>query len=492
MINFEQIQSDIRTPLCQIEINNTGAVTGTVTALNNSLFIGQRFDTGTAKAGELVNVTSASQAKALFGRGSMLATMISEFKDLNTATDIWAIALDDDEDAAAAVGSLTVTGTATGNGTLSVLIAGTRVRVGVETDDTAADIAAAVIEAINEKPDLPVTASAPDAPEEDAPNVLLTARHAGECGNDIDVRCNYYTGEAFPAGVSVDITALSGGTANPELDIAIAAMGAQWFKYVVNPYTDAASLLMLAAELVKRWGPDKMNDGQAFMAWRGTLSETATFGSDRNEYLFSTMGTGIAPPLPYVWASRVAAVAIASLVIDPARPLQTLAVSGLLPPAASDTWEREDREMLLHDGISTYTVNNDTVQIERLITMYRTDAYGNADVSYLDVCTPQTLSYIRYATRVRIEQKFPRCKLADDGTPVAAGQAIVTPLIIKDELIALAGELNTQGLIENVDDFADSLIVERNTSDRNRVDVYSRPDLVNQFRVYAQAINFIL
>lgn len=354
----------------------------------------------------------------------------------------------------------------------------------METDDTAADIAAAVIEAINEKPDLPVTASAPDAPEEDAPNVLLTARHAGECGNDIDVRCNYYTGEAFPAGVSVDITALSGGTANPELDIAIAAMGAQWFKYVVNPYTDAASLLMLAAELVKRWGPDKMNDGQAFMAWRGTLSETATFGSDRNEYLFSTMGTGIAPPLPYVWASRVAAVAIASLVIDPARPLQTLAVSGLLPPAASDTWEREDREMLLHDGISTYTVNNDTVQIEHLITMYRTDAYGNADVSYLDVCTPQTLSYIRYATRVRIEQKFPRCKLADDGTPVAAGQAIVTPLIIKDELIALAGELNTQGLIENVDDFADSLIVERNTSDRNRVDVYSRPDLVNQFRVY--------
>lgn len=492
MVNFEQIQSDIRTPLCQIEINNTGAVTGTATPLNNMLIIGQRLDTGTAAAGELINIFSSSQAQAKFGRGSMLAAMIADFKDLNTAANVYAIALDDDPAGTAAAGSLTVTGTATGNGTLSVLIAGVRIRVGVESDDDAAVVSGALIDAINATPDVPVIASAPDAPAENAPNVLLTARHAGECGNDIDVRCNYYTGETFPAGISVAVEAFSGGTANPELDDVIAAMGAQWFNYLINPYTDEANLQLLAAELVKRWGPDKMTDGQAFMAYRGTLADAATFGSARNEFLFSTMGTGIAPQPAYIWASRIAAVATASLVIDPARPMQTLAVSGLLAPAASDTWEREDREMLLHDGISTYTVNSGTVQIERMITMYRTDAYGNADVSYLDVCTPQTLSYIRYATRVRIEQKFPRCKLVDDGNAIMAGQAIVSPSIIKDELIALAHELGEQGLIENVEDFADSLIVERNKSDKNRVDVYSRPDLVNQFRVYAQAINFIL
>ena len=111
---------------------------------------------------------------------------------------------------------------------------------------------------------------------------------------------------------------------------------------------------------------------------------------------------------------------------------------------------------------------------------------------YLDVNTPATLGYIRYATRARILQKFPRHKLASDGTRFGPGQAIVTPSVIRGELLALYRELEEAGIVENFDQYKADLTVERNKDDRNRVDVLSPPDLVNQFRVFAMKIGFVL
>jgi phage tail sheath gpL-like len=498
-IQLNDIPASTYTPLVHIEINNTGANTGLPTALNKVLIFGQQDSTATVAEGTLNNVFSPQMAQALYGRSSMLAAMVAGFKTLNADADVWVIGLDDDPAGIAAAGGLSITGTATASGTLSVMIGGIRIRQAVYAGDTGAEISTALIDTVNANLDVPVIASAyvaPPPPEgqlaaDITPTIVFTARHAGECGNDIDIRYNYYTGEMLPAGVAVDVVAMTGGTANPDVSLAIAAMGDTWWNYTVNPYTDAANLDALNDELVSRWGPMKMIDSLAFSAFRGTLAETTTFGLSRNDYLMTVVGTGLVPQPPYVWAACMAAESIASLVINPARPLQTLAVSYLLPPAAADRWPQEDRNTLLHDGISTYTVNSDTVQIERMVTLYQLDAYGNPDTSYLNLTTPATLSYIRYATRLDIEQKFPRCSLADDGTPVAPGQAIVTPAIIKNELIALGYQLNTQGLIENMDAYIQTLQVERDTEDRDRVNVASSPDIVNQFRQFAMAMNFI-
>jgi phage tail sheath gpL-like len=205
------------------------------------------------------------------------------------------------------------------------------------------------------------------------------------------------------------------------------------------------------------------------------------------------MGTGVAPQPPYIWAAVYAGVAAASLAIDPARPLQTLELTGILPPAIADRWTLEERNLTLYDGISTYMVNaGGTVQIERAITSYQTNSFGVEDPSYLDVETPATLSYIRYATRARITQRFPRYKLADDGTRFGAGQAIVTPNVIRAELLGLFRELEAAGIVENFEQFKTDLVVERDANDRNRVNVLASPDLVNQFRIFAEQIQFIV
>ncbi|HEA8896556.1 TPA: phage tail protein, partial [Escherichia coli] len=175
------------------------------------------------------------------------------------------------------------------------------------------------------------------------------------------------------------------------------------------------------------------------------------------------------------------------------RPLQSLALPSRLAPALSARLTREERNSLLYTGISTVTVGaGDVMQIERQVTMYRQNAYGESDPSYLDVETIYTLSYLRYSLRVFITQRFPRHKLADDGTPVGPGQFIVTPQIMKLQLIALGEEWIEQGLVENMEVFKNNLLVERNTTDRNRLDVMCTPDLVNQFRFMAAQIRFIL
>ena len=124
--------------------------------------------------------------------------------------------------------------------------------------------------------------------------------------------------------------------------------------------------------------------------------------------------------------------------------------------------------------------------------MYRKNSFGDNDPSYLYVETIATLSYIRYAIRTRISQKYPRHKLADDGIRVSPGQAIVTPKVIKSELLALFTELEFAGLVEDYENFEKSLLVERDQNDRNRLNVLSNENLVNQFRIYAHAVQFIL
>lgn len=490
-ISFNQIPADVRVPLVYIEFDNSNAVRGTPAQMHKILVLGQRTSEGAVAAAAPTRITSADEGVQAFGAGSMLAGMLTALKGANRYTECWAIALDDDAAAAAAEGAVTFTGTASEAGTVNLYIGGRRVRLGVAGLASAAQLATDLAAAINAAADLPVTAAV-DGVEDTKVN--LTAKNAGEAGNDIDLRLNYYQGESVPGGIAVAITDMTGGTANPDIAEALAVLGDEQYGTLIMPYTDAANMAALEAELAERWGPLRgAIDGIGYCAFRGDHSETGTFGSGRNSHLVSCMGTGDSPTPPHIWAAVYGAIAAASLSIDPARPLQTLTLPGILPPAVEGRWTFEERNLLLFDGIATFTVNSGgLVQIEREITMYQENSFGSPDPSYLDLTTPATLSYLRYSVRGRITQKFPRHKLADDGTRFGAGQAIVTPGVIRAELLALFREWEEAGLVENFEQFKDELLVERNANDRNRIDVLSPPDLVNQFRIFAQQTQFIL
>lgn len=487
MIQFNSIPAAIRTAGQHIEFDASRAVSGLPAITNRVLIVGQRIAAGTVDALTIQPVTSAGQATEYFGRGSMLARMVAAYLAADSYSQVHAIALDDAGGAAAAQGTITVTGPATAAGTIALMVAGVRVPVAVSAADAAATIATAMAAAINANADLPVTAAAAAAV------VTVTALNDGTAGNAIDLRHSHYSGEALPAGVGLAIVAMAGGATDPGIDGVWPVIGDEAYRTLVVGQINAASYAAIKAELDDRWGAARMLETVAYAAASGTQGTLAALGAGFNSELVSVLGTGSSPTWPVEAAAIYAAACGYHSAIDPARPLQTLTLDGMVAPSIGDQFTRVQRELLLKDGISTFTADRDgTCRIERAITTYQTDGFGLEDVSWLDLETVTTLGFLRASLRARIAQKYPRHKLASDGTRYGAGQAIVTPSVIRAEIIALAREWEEAGLVEELDQFVADIIVERSETDPNRINALVPPDIVNQFRSFAAAIQFRL
>lgn len=486
-VSFNQIPVDIRTPGQFIEIDPTRAVQGLPNMDRRILVLGQRFTAGTVAASIPTRVLNAAQAEQYFGRGSMLHMMITALKKANSITDVWAVALNENAAGVTATGTLTFTGAILEAGTLTLYIAGQLVQVAVAAAEANNTTATNVAAAINAATNLPVTAAA-------ATNVVtLTCRWKGATGNDIDLRLNYYMGEVLPRGCAVAIVVMASGTANPDITTALAAVADDQYYTVINPWTDAANMAIFETEMGTRWGPMSQKTGHGFSGARGTHAALTTYGAARNSVHTSVIGATQSPSAPWVWAAVWGAIVEYYGAIDPARPFQTLQIPGVLAPTEDFRFTRAERDLLLRDGISTFTVGPDgSVYIERVITTYQTNTFGVEDTSFLDLETKWTVDYIRYAVRARIALRFPRYKLANDGTNYAPGQAIVTPKTIRAELLALFKEMEYVGLVENFDQFKADLLVVRSTQDPNRVNAVIPPDIINQFRVFAAAVQFRL
>lgn len=493
-IVFNQIPVDIRTPGVYIEIDNSQALKGLPGMPRKLLVLTQRLATGTVAAGVPTRITGKGQGEVYFGRGSlghlMCDALMNALRVANATADVYAVALDDLAAGVAASGSITVAGSPSASGVIALYIGGVRVQVGVTAGQATAAVATAIAAAITARSDLPVTASVDGTITS---KVNLTARNKGETGNDIDIRHSYHEGEALPAGIALTIAAMTGGAGNPDVATAIAAAGDEPYTSIVCPWTDAATLTALVAEMDTRWGAMEQRTGHVFMGLNNTFAGLTTWGSARNSVHLTAMGAKGSPTPAWIWGAVLGGIVEAAGAIDPARPFQTLTLPGILPPAVQDRFTRPERDLLLRDGISTWTVDQGgNVLIERVITTYQTSATGIEDVSYLDLNTKWTVDYIRYAVRARISLKFPRHKLADDGTRFAAGQPIVTPSILRAELLALFRDLEEAGLVEGFDQFKRDLNVVRSTADVNRVNAVIPPDIINQFRVFAAAVQFIL
>lgn len=489
-IQFNSIPVNMRVPGSYIEISNEKANRGLNGFPTRILVIGQKLASGTATALIPYLITSLDAAKTLFGAGSQLYHMLEKAKKADSFVEMYAIAQADNGAGVAATGGISITGPATAAGTINLYIAGRRVQVGVAAAASAATVAAAIVAAINADTSLPVTAAVDGVNNYE---IDLTARHKGLNGNDLDLRINHYQDEILPAGIGLTITAMTGGTGNPDITAVFTAIGDDWYTTFISAYNDTANLVVLENALKDRFGPLKMLEGYGYIGYRGTHSDLVTKGQGRNCPHVTALGVKASPTPPYEWAASVGTTCAASLQIDPARPVQRLPLNGILAPKITDRFTLDERNILLFNGISTFTVDVDgTVRLERVITGYRLNTSGGADPSYLDVETMHTLMFLRYDTRTLIGQRFPRYKLADDNTQFAPGQAIVTPSIIRNTLIARFKLWEENGLVEGIEQFKNDLLVERDGSDQNRVNAIIPPDIINQFRVFAGKIEFYL
>lgn len=489
-VSFNTIPSGIRVPLFYAEMDNSAAATPTTQTA--SLLIGQMLEGGKAVAGTPVYVSTPAMAKELFGRGSMIARMVEAYRKVDSFGQLVVIPVADGS-GTAATGKVTCTGTAAEAGTISLYIGSDRVQVAVTEKMTAENAAKAIADAIALNKDLPVTAQASTGA------VTLTAKNKGTLGNDIILAVNLrgaINGEKNVMGLGVEIEKMSKGATDPDLSVAIDAMGDEQYDFIGMPYCEAATLDKLAEKMNDtsgRWSPFQMIFGHVYSAKRGDVNTLTTFGKNRNCQHETVVG--IEPSLPTHTAEVLAAYVARTAVFisaDPARPTQTGVLTGVMASPAGSRFVQNERQTLLENGIATLTTTVGSVMIERAITTYQKNAYGDADASYLDSETLHTSAYVIRQMKSIITSKYGRHKLANDGTRFGAGQAIVTPSVIRGELIALYRRLELEGIVENADLFKKYLIVERNINNPNRLDVLFPPDYVNQLRIFAVLNQFRL
>ncbi len=489
-IGFNQLPSTIRVPLFYAEFDNSRAVQGLVEQPFRIMVIGNRLASGTKPALTPQLVTSKEQGADYFGIGSVLADMLEKIFDANPSAEIWAVGVADNGAGVAATGQLSFTGAPTKAGVVSLMVGGVNIQVAVATTDTAITIAAAVVAAINAQTKCVLSAAVNGV---DAFKVDLTAKNKGLHGNEIDVRHSYFLGEELPAGVTLAITAMAGGAADPDISTVWPVIGEDQFLLFVSPWTGAANLTSSETELADRFGPIRQNDGYLIAGKRDTHANLVTFGNTRNSQ-FTTIMMTRGPSSPWQIAAAMAVQVSISIIADDAvRPFHTLPLVNIWKPGKTEHFTLQERDILLHNGIATFDVDSGgVVRIEGPVTTYKKNAFGSPDISYLYLNTPLTLSYLRFSSKARITSKYGRHKLANDGTRFSPGQAVATPNIIKAELINLFKEWEERAMVEGFDQFKSQLIVERNASNPNRLDVLMPPDLVNQLVIAGVKIQFLL
>ncbi|MCJ2108030.1 phage tail sheath subtilisin-like domain-containing protein [Methylobacterium sp. E-041] len=495
-VAFNNTPGDIRVPLFYAEVN---AGVPPYSGTSCLLLLGRKLAGSALPALAAQNIGS-TDPNYLAGRGSMLADMIAISRYHNPVGETWVMDVGDPAGATAATGTLTITGTATAPGTLVRYIAGERYSVGVALGDTPAIIAAAFAAVVGKgftkygrRLGAPVVATAA------AGVVTLTAQHTGVEGNAIRIETGLDGDEVDPAGITVAIGAMANGAGVVDLAVVFAALGNTQFDWLVGPYASVAQLNaardFLSDSGTGRWSPTVGLDGHYITINNGNLSAQTTLGSTRNDRHATILGTLNYPQAPWSIAAGAAAITAFSKnlgrslteAIEIARPLQTLVVTGIRPPKAlSDRWGLADRDSLYRNGISAFTVNNDgTMALERVVTTYQTNLYGQADITFLDIETIAIAAYVKRYIKLIVTSTYPRHVLRDDNP--GGLQGVVTPAQMRSTMIHAYTQLSLAGLVEKPELFTQYLIVER-SGDPNRLNAYLPTDVANQFRVFAANI----
>lgn len=498
-VSFNSIPANWRMPLYWVEVDPSMA--GYPRSRLTSLIIGTKLASGTALPNVPIPVPSQADARQLFGYGSMLDGMVESFTENNFSQELWVVPIAEATAGVQATGTITVTAPATAAGTLPLYIGGRRVQIFVAAGEDVAVTGGHIGVAINQDPSMPVIATTATT---DSPTVTLKAKWKGVEGNEIDVRLAYggaLAAERVPVGLGLTLPAnnrLAGGSGTVDLTQAIVNLGDEIYEYVATGYTDSTSLTKLEIEYgfsdIGRWGWMRQLYGHLFAAYKADISALIQYGPNNNSGVLSIMGVEANSPTPsWNWAAAYAAKAARALLNDPARPLQTLPLEGCLPAPKHQRFTKAQCNTLAGVGIATQSVNDDgNPMIMRESTTYQKNLYGQGDDAYELVPTLATLAALFRSQRQAITSKYPRHKLADDGTRFGAGQAIVTPKIIKAELVAQYRADEFLGRVENAKAFKQNLIVERNANDPNRIDVLYPPDLINQLRIFAVLAQFRL
>jgi len=489
-ISFNQVPLDIFSPGIYMEIDPSLSKTGLPIFKQRIVLMGQMGTAAQATAGQMDMIITAAEAKTRYGADSMLYAMVKSLRAVNPYQELLVVPLADNPAGVAAIGTITITGTATASSTQPIYIGDKRYQIGITSGELAASVAGRLVTLINNDLESIVVANNVGAA------ITLTCKWKGETGNDISLLDRFYKDDYGTRGITFAVVAMSGGAGNPDITLGLDALDdlTQYQAYAI-PYTDTVNLDLLRTELDDRWGPLRAMDGRVYTGKREGVAALTTHVLSRNDQNYICMDTDedAATP-PWQWAASVAGTASFYGAIDPGRPFQTLELIGIMGAPEGQRRLSAERETLLRNGCSTNIIGDDgKVRIHRAVTSYNLNEAGAEDQAYKSLNTVMLMSYYRRSVINRFQLKYPRHKLAVSGHPAAGlSSNIITPETGIAEFLAHYKLMMDRGLMDDFDGYKQDIIANKNADMRGRLDVFDRPRPIDQFHQLAVRAAFKL
>jgi phage tail sheath gpL-like len=292
--------------------------------------------------------------------------------------------------------------------------------------------------------------------------------------------------------VSVDTLATATDTASPDIDSLLTALGDDRYDYIMLPYHDITSVSLISDELDRRWNAMVARESRAFVVVPFGYDDGIAFAATLNSPHINVLPIGVGTPeKPHLWNTVLTCVMADKLNNDPAAPETDTVLPYITPPATEFTTRQ--RNDLAHNGCGTWANNIDKVQIKYLVTTYRINPQGEADSAFRDIQVAEVLKKWRRYINFVAMRTYAGYKIAKDASLYGAGQKILDT----DEF---AGFLQTQylnyamrekGWFDDFENYRNTLIVEIDPDNQDRINYSGIPTIIGQFRVLAGKDRFV-
>ena len=469
-ISFDSIPSSIRKPGKYFEFNTKLAVRTLPANKQRMLIIAQRLTAGTVTQGVSTQVFSDAEAATYFGAGSIAHLMVRAAIKANPYLDLSVCALNDSSSSPVArVHTLVIAGPATSSGLLRLYVGNVRYEIGITSGDTATVVGAALKAALDSDAALPFTVTHTTG------TLVFTAKNKGTVANQID-----FIATVTATGITATFTATTAGSVDPTIATALTPIFAEEYTLIASSLNDSTSLAALKTHLDSVAGPMEQRPAVGIFGNDDSIANCTTLtGNINSGRILCAYLRGTRSPAYEIGAAMAALMAYEE---DPARPLNTLALTGIAAPAIDQRLSRTEQESLLYNGVTPLEVGpGEVVQIVRAISTYVHDVQGIDDISLLDITTIRTLDYVRKSVRERIALRFPREKLSSK-----------TPDKVRDQILHVLYQLQDLEIVEAVEDNEEGVICERDEQDPNRLNAKIPVDVVNGLHVFAGRIDLLL
>lgn len=428
-------------------------------------------------------VTSPQQAGSLYGYGSPVYQILRILKPIQSdgVGGIPIVVYPQ----AKAVGStskiyrITPSGTATGNGTHYVRIAGRDnldglfYAININTNDTTAIITGKIEDAVNAVLGSPVGAISYDY------NVLLESKWRGETAEGLTVTVD--TGENA-LGITYAVVSAQTATGTPSISAALELFSDNWNTIVINSYGTNSTVMTTLEDF--NGIPDPNNPTgrysgiimKPFIALTGSVADNDSAMTDLklDEVTIAICPAPLSPGLPMEAAANMcvlyAVTAQNQPQLDvggqkyPDMPVPTDAYIGTMS-------DYDNRDSYVKKGNSTVSLNAGRYQVEDFVTTYHAAGEIPPQFRY---CRNLNLDFnVRYGYYLLELINVVDHVIANDDDVVTA-QNVVKPKMWKQVLEKYADDLTLRALIADPDFMKDSIVITIGATNADRLETFFR------------------